>query len=494
MLSSRRGGGSVKRDLGALSEREHDVLIVGGGIHGVAAAGDAASRGLRVALVEAEDFGSGTSWNSLKTIHGGLRYLQTLDLKRMRESIRERRTLLRIAPALVRPLPFVVPTYGHGPKGREALALALLLNDAVSSDRNQDVPVERHIPRGRVLSRREVLDLFPGIAEAGLNGGAQWTDAQVQSSERLTMGFARAAADAGAVLCNHLSAVAFLRRGEAVIGIRGRDGLGGGDVEIRARVVLNAAGPGMDGVLALAKIVRPATPLLRAMNLVLARSLVAGHALGASSGGRFLFLVPWRDRSIVGTAYWPVETPEEGDVPAFLEEVRRAYPWAGLAAGDVAVVHRGRVPGHGGAGGLATRHQLLDHEALDGVPGLVSVQGVKYTTARGVAEEAIDLVLRRLGRPPAPCRTGVVPLDHARPLEGTLEERTRVAVREEMALTLRDAVLRRLDLGTGGPPAPGDVAAVEAILSEELGWSDARRAAERCALEGAYMNSGAQSG
>ena len=159
MLSSRRGGGSVKRDLGALSEREHDVLIVGGGIHGVAAAWDAASRGLRVGLVEAEDFGSGTSWNSLKTIHGGLRYLQTIDLKRMRESIRERRALLRIAPALVRPLPFVVPTYGHGAKGREALALALLLNDAVSSDRNRDLPGDQHIPRGRLLSRREVLDL-----------------------------------------------------------------------------------------------------------------------------------------------------------------------------------------------------------------------------------------------------------------------------------------------------------------------------------------------
>ncbi len=226
MLSSRRGGASVKRDLGALAEREHDVVIVGGGIHGVAAAWDAASRGLRVALVEAEDFGSGTSWNSLKTIHGGLRYLQTLDLKRMRESIRERRTLLRIAPALVRPLPFVVPTYGHGPKGREALGLGLWLNDVVSSDRNRGLPAERQIPHGRLLSRREVLDLFPGVPEDGLNGGASWTDAQVESSERLTIGFARAAADAGAVLCNHLAAVAFLRRGAAVTGIRGRDSLG----------------------------------------------------------------------------------------------------------------------------------------------------------------------------------------------------------------------------------------------------------------------------
>lgn len=494
MLSSGRGGASLKRDLGALTERELDVVIVGGGIHGVAAAWDAASRGIRVALVEADDFGSGTSWNSLKTIHGGLRYLQTLDLKRMRESIRERRALLRIAPALVRPLPFVVPTYGHGPKGREALALGLWLNDVVSRDRNRGLPAERQIPNGRLLSRRDVLDLFPGVPQGGLTGGASWTDAQVESSERLTIGFARAAADAGAVLCNHLAAVAFLRRGAAVTGIRGRDGLGGGEIDIRGRVVLNAAGPGMDGVLALAGIGRPATPLLRAVNLVLTRSLVAGHALGASSGGRFLFLVPWRDRSIVGTAYGPVDTPEQEDVPGFLEEARRAYPWARLGAGDVALVHRGRVPGRGGAGGLATRHQLLDHEALDGVPGLVSVQGVKYTTARGVAEEAIDLVLRRLGRPPTPCRTDAVPLEHARRLEGALEAQARLAVREEMALTLGDAILRRLDLGTAGRPAARDVDAVEGVLAAELGWNPDRRADERRALEGAYVNSGAQSG
>jgi glycerol-3-phosphate dehydrogenase len=106
----------VKRDLGALAAREHDVLVVGGGIHGAAAAWDAAQRGLKTALVEARDFGSGVSWNSLKTIHGGLRSLQTLDLRRLRESVRERRALLRIAPELVRPLPFLIPVRGHGPK------------------------------------------------------------------------------------------------------------------------------------------------------------------------------------------------------------------------------------------------------------------------------------------------------------------------------------------------------------------------------------------
>ncbi len=494
MLSSANEGGSVKRDLGALAEREHDLLIVGGGIHGVAAAWDAADRGLSVALVEADDFGSRTSWNSLKTIHGGLRYLQTLDLRRMRESIRERRTLLHIAPQLVRPLPFVVPSYGHGMKGREALAVALRLNDLVSADRNKGLPPEQRIPPGRLLSRGEVLELFPGIPAAGLNGGARWTDAQVESSERLTVGFVRAAAAAGAVLANHLEAETFLRSGSRVTGVRCRDRLGDAPIDVRARLVLNAAGPGMDSVLSLAGIARPATPLLRAANLVLSRNLAGSCALGAPTGTRLLFLVPWRDRSIVGTAYWPAPSPERDDASSLLEEARRAYPWAGLVAGDVTLVHRGLVPGRDGAAGLVTRHRLIDHERDDHVPGLISVQGVKYTTARGVAQEAIDLALSRLGRRGGRCRTASVRLAHACPLEGSLEARARIAARDEMALTLADAVLRRLDLGTSGTPEAADVDIAEAVLAAEHGWSPQHRATERIALQATYVNAGVQSG
>ncbi len=143
----------MRRDLAALEGREHDLLVVGGGIHGVAIAWDAAQRGLAVALVEGNDFGSGVSWNSLKTIHGGLRYLQKADLVRLRESVYERSALLRIAPALVKPLSFLVPTYGHGVKGREAMGLGLWLNDLLSVDRNSGLPPERRIGRGRLLSR-----------------------------------------------------------------------------------------------------------------------------------------------------------------------------------------------------------------------------------------------------------------------------------------------------------------------------------------------------
>jgi glycerol-3-phosphate dehydrogenase len=474
----------LKRDLLALADRTFDLLVVGGGIHGVAAAWDAAQRGLAVALVERDDFGSGVSWNSLKIIHGGLRYLQTGDLVRFRESVRERAALLRIAPALVKPLGFLVPTRGHGPKGREAMAVGLLLNDLLSADRNRGLPPESHIPRSRVLSSRETLALVPGLGAEGLNGGALWYDAQVQSSERLTIGFAHAAASAGAVLANHLEATRFLRDGSRVSGVRARDLATGQELEVRARVTLNAAGPGALDLLAKAGLGAPPLSFLRAMNLVFARPAGVGLGIGAPSGGRFLFLVPWRGQTLVGTAYEPAEVPEDShSVPAFLEEVRRAFPWADLRPQDLSLVHRGLVPGKGGAAGLRNRTLWLDHEGESGVPGLLSVIGVKYTTARGVAEAAVDLAARRLGRPLGRCRTAHTPLPRARPLAGTLEDQVREAVREEMAWSLGDALLRRLDIGTTGPPSEGVVERTTQVMAAELGWDALRLAAERGALE-----------
>jgi glycerol-3-phosphate dehydrogenase len=172
-------------------------------------------------------------------------------------------------------------------------------------------------------------------------------------------------------------------------------------------------------------------------------------------------------------------------VEAFFEEVRQAFPWAGLDRADVALVHRGRVPGDGGSAGLLTRSRLVDHEVEDGVPGLLSLLSVKYTTARGLAEQAVDLALRRLGRPPVRCRTATTPLPAARPLTGPLADRARHAVDQEAARGLTDAMLRRLDLGTAGAPASSDVAVVLEAMAGRLGWDEARCAAERQALQAA---------
>jgi glycerol-3-phosphate dehydrogenase len=476
----------VKRDLSALQAEPFDVLVVGGGIHGAACARDAAQRGLRTALVERADFGSGVSWNSLKTIHGGLRYLQTLDLRRMRASIAERRALLATAPDLVRPLGFVAPTYGHGRAGREALGLALRLNDLVGFDRNRGLPEAQRLPRGRLLERGELARLVPGLPLHGVSGGALWWDAQVSSSERLLLGLLHAADAAGARLANSCELTGLLRAADGRLrGARLHDHESGAAFEVRASVVLNCAGPQAPAVAALALPAPPPRPLLRAYNLVLGRAVVGPHGVGVRSDGRFLFAVPWNGVAMVGTAYEP-DGADQAGAAGFLEDCARAFPWFDLRPGDVRRVHAGLVPGRGGATGLETRTWLRDH-AADGAPGLISVQGVKYTTARGVAERAVDLALRALGRAGVRCRTAETRLDRARPLVGglcaSLDEAVRFAVREEQALHLGDVVLRRADLGSSGPPAPAVLEQVARVMATELGWDEARARAERRAYD-----------
>ena len=467
----------MKRELEALEAREWDLLVVGAGIHGAAVAWDAAERGLSVALVEREDFGAGTSWNSLKTIHGGMRHLQRLDVASLRESARERSTLLRIAAPLVAPLPFLVPCQGHGPRGRAALAAALFLTDALTWDRNRGLPPERSIPAGRTVSAAEARRLLPGLETRGLTGAALWHDAQALSSERLLLAFVHAAAESGAAVANHVEAVELLSASGRVAGAALRDGLSGRTLELRARAVVNAAGPWAEALVPARSGRSRRQPQLRARNLVLRRPADLAFAVGARSEGRFLFLVPWQGRALVGTSYEASEAPAS-DPLRFLEEASRAFPWAGIAPGDLALVHEGLVPGERDAAGLETRGRVVDHEQAGGPAGLVSVCGVKYTTARALAERAVDRVVARLGRPARACRTALTPLARARFLDGGLDERVRTAVREEMAVTLADSVLRRLDLGTAGPPAADELARVARVMAQELGW-DAARARRR---------------
>ena len=195
------------RDLDRLASTAYDVLVIGGGIHGLTCAYEAASRGLRVALVDAGDFGSATSFNHQKTAHGGLRSLQSLSLARAREAIRERRALARIAPWLLRPLPFIVGTYRSVTRSRLALRGAFAVDRWLSRDRNEGVEPELHLPAPRLLSRTTTMKLFPGIRAEQLTGGAQWYDYQMVESDRLTFAFAAAADRAGAVLATYVEAL-----------------------------------------------------------------------------------------------------------------------------------------------------------------------------------------------------------------------------------------------------------------------------------------------
>ncbi len=324
----------MQRDLRRLADTTFDLVVVGAGFYGALAAWDATLRGLSVALIDKGDFGGATSFNNLKTLHGGLRSLQSLNYPQMRLFIRERRALARVAPHLVRPMPFVAPTYRHPLRAATTLRVALRLNDLVANDRSEGIDDPAlHLPPSDVLSRDECLRLNPAIDPAGVTGGARWHDYQMRNADRMTLSFVVSAAEAGAATGNYVEATGAIRDDNRIAGVSARDVLTGDALTIRARTVLNAAGPWaaswLTGVVTAAH--PPAAGLSRAMNVV-TRQVPVAQACGGLASGRFLFLIPWRDVTLVGTSHDPYAgTPDQlsvtaRDVDIFMKDVARSVP------------------------------------------------------------------------------------------------------------------------------------------------------------------------
>jgi glycerol-3-phosphate dehydrogenase len=530
----------MQRDLRRLADTTFDLVIVGAGFYGAIAAWDATLRGLSVALVDKGDFGAGTSFNNLKTLHGGLRSLQSLNYPQMRLFIRERRALARIAPHLVRPMPFVAPTYRHPLRSAATLRVALMLNDAVASDRGDGIEDPAlHLPPSDIVSRDECLRLNPVIDPRGVTGGARWHDYQMRNADRMTFSFIVSAADAGAAVANYVEAAGVIREDNRMAGIHVRDAMSGDQFAIRARTIVNAAGPWaaawLRSVVTAAH--PPAAGLSRAMNVV-TRQVPVAQACGGVAGGRFLFLIPWRDVTLVGTSHDPYSgTPDQltvtaRDIEPFMRDVVEAFPRAGLSLADVRLVHRGLLPSQESRGPhvkLLRESTVLDHRR-DGAAGLISMFGVRYTTARQTAATAIDAVFADRGVEPPPCTTDVTPLAggdiasserltadaighadtipravvtrlahtygsryralldrmHADPaLAAPLGAQCPVtrgeilhAAEHEAAVTLADALIRRTEAGSAGHPGDDAIAAAVAVMAPLLGWDAARIAHE----------------
>lgn len=542
----------MTRDLGRLSDTTFDLLVIGAGIYGAAIAWDAAQRGLAVALVDKGDFAGATSANSLKTVHGGLRSLQRGAVGEMRLFVRERRALLRIAPHLVGPLSFVIPTSRHPVRNAPVMRIALALNDLLASDRNAGLIPEQHLHGGRLLSRDEVLRLAPELAPTKLTGGATWCDAQMRNSERLVLAFVQSAGHAGAITANHVAVERLVREGDRVIGAAVRDTLTGTALDVRARLTVNASGAWAASLSGAATGQSP-TALLpsisRALNVVTPRPS-SGPAVGGVSEGRFFFKVPWRGLTMYGTSHDPFEAPPDAARPSpspvesLLRDVNRAFPGAPVSMDEVSLVHWGLLPSVPSTGPHVqlSKHSVVRDHRAQGVNGLVTVIGVRYTTARQTAQDAVDLACRLLGRSASPCRTALTPLHggdfadaaalHAQvrqawpsasagdverlvrnygsrvgdvlPLLGevggatTLSSSCRVtvaeirhAVRRELALTLTDAVVRRTEAGSAGHPGRAAATMAGEVMAGELGWDGARIARETAALDDYYAPVGA---
>ena len=400
------------RNIARLTSSSYDLVVVGGGIYGACAAWEGALRGLRVALVEAGDFGSATSRNSLRTLHGGLRHLQRLDLKRMRESIRERREWLRLAPHLTRPLRFILPTHGQGLRGPLVMRTALWLNDIVSADRNRGVRPDRRLARGAVLSEAAAREALPGIELPGCNGAAAWHDAVCLDTERLLLSVVSAAAAAGAHVVNYVRATGLLAHHGRIRGIRARDELSGREMELRARFVINAAGPWVEDWLP-AGAGRPKAPMFRASRAfnLLTRPLPFSDGIGLTvrAHGRIdttYFILPWNGHSLIGTRHLRCDpsTRSSGvmreEVLAFVSDLNTVLGQHRLTGADVHGVFSGLLPeeeDHSGTEVALERDpQVIDHEPA-GLRGLQSIVGVKWTIAPAVAAHAVSKVCRQLG-------------------------------------------------------------------------------------------------
>ncbi len=540
----------MRRDLAALAAGTFDLLVIGGGIYGATAAWDATLRGLSVAIIDRGDFGGGTSFNSAKTVHGGVRALQSGDVAALRRFIRERRALSRVLPHLVQPLPFVIPTRRGIVRNRTLLRLYFAINDLLGRDRNAELDGALRLPPSRLLSREECLALNPLIDPHGVTGGIEWHDCQMYNCDRVHFSFIASAVEGGTVAANYVEATTALMRGSAVEGVHACDRLNGEFLDIRARVVLNAAGPWapeLSGRLVADAGGHLCSRLSKAMNFVIASPLPGPHAVGGEYDGRFLFVAPWREFAIIGTSYDRHDGNADGpalvrhEIDRFVTATNRTFPGLGLHSGDIRLIHRGLLPVTRGGNGVKreTNSTIVDHRR-DGIQGLISVLGVRYTTARNTAERTVDLTVDQLQRSAPPCRTAVTPLvggdvpdldaflrDATDPSDGTIPVATRrrlartygtrhravlerlrqsederaalgatcsvtagevrYAVREEMAVRLSDALLRRTEAGSAGFPGEDALASAARVMAGELGWTRERIASEISAARRPYQ-------
>ncbi|KAA3659245.1 MAG: glycerol-3-phosphate dehydrogenase/oxidase [Calditrichaeota bacterium] len=557
----------MKREIEQLASREWDVLIVGGGIYGAWALWDATLRGLSAALIEKDDFGGATSSNSLKIIHGGLRYLQHLDIKRMRESIHERKVLMRVAPQFVHPLPCVMPTYGHGVKGREVMSVAMKMNDLIGIDRNKGCDPQKTLPAGKSISKDELLHILPGLDETNLTGGAVWYDCQVYNSERLLISVIKSAVEKGAMAVNHTEVLNFITEENKVVGVSIRDNISGTNYKLKSKIVLNTSGPWINNLFSRLNGHRPAEEfkLSKAMNLVVNKRLTKEYAAGIPSkfefkdadavinkGSRLLFFTPWRDYTLIGTTHVPWSgNPDEfavteEDITTFLDEFNQAYPAMAIRRDEV-IYHYGGLLPMDDNGEVKTEHdvkltkhyKLIDHQKLNGLEGMVSILGVKYTTARDVAVKSVNVLMKKLhkrgrSRTERENISGGAIADFSHYLEEEQAKRpwgldqetvahliynfgkdyTRVltllndneswsekvsadssvlkaeiihGIREEMAVHLTDVIKRRTDLGSAGYPGDEAAQCCAEIMAAELGWNDERKQNELDMLKKSYQ-------
>jgi glycerol-3-phosphate dehydrogenase len=521
----------MKRFMDDYKNESFDVLVIGGGITGAAVAYDAASRGLSVALVEKNDFGWATSAATSKVIHGGLRYLKTFEFGLVRESLNERRILGNIAPTYVYPIPFMFinPTF--------VMKIGLFIYDLLAFDKKFTWDKSKKIPNHYPLSREEVIEKVPNAKREGLKGAWVYYDCQNIFPERMTLTFLKSAIHYGATVSNYTKVEDFfITEGNKVSGIVVRDLVNNRSHTIKGKLTINCSGPWADIVLKLAKKGDSHDKIRRSEGIhLIVRNLINNQAVGAMTRTGHFFLIPWRGYSLIGTTdkEYP-GTPDEyhvtrQSIQELLDTVNRHFGNNNpIQYNDVLFSYGGLRPlldsQEEDVHTITRKYEIYDH-ADEGLTGLITVEGGKYTTSRNLAQNVLKIVEKRLGKKLGKCRTHKQRLigceienmgkfidsikkengdfknttveylgrnygteyDNVLNLarqdkrlaeivndDGELLAQVVYAVREEMALSLADIVLRRTGICTLGNPGREVLESVAAVAARELNWDGAR--------------------
>lgn len=515
-----------------IPETIFDVIVIGAGINGAGIARDAAMRGLTVLLLDKGDIGGGTSSFSTRLIHGGLRYLEHGELGLVRESLRERETLMRIAPHLVRPLPLLIPIYEEARRGPWTMRAGMIAYDLLSFDKS--------LPRHQMLNKAETLDKLPALNPQGLLGGAVYYDAQVEFAERLVLENALAAVALHARILTYARVDKVVVEDARVRGVEFTNELTGERHWSRGEIILNAAGPWVDRLLE--KAVANSPQLIggtKGSHIIVAPFKGAPRCaiyVEAETDHRPFFIIPWNGNYLIGTTDTRYDRDldqvriETEEIDYLLGETNRIIPPANLSRESILYTYSGVRPlpftGDKGEAGITRRHFIRRHHPI---ANLFSIVGGKLTTYRSLAEEAVDLVFKELGRGAAKCSTAEVPLPGAATTETTpsfeefikdferssgfspaVSERllriygTRssellkmtttdstlaaifdpetsaiaaevvYAFKHELARTLADCLLRRTMVGLNSTLGMNAVEAAARVARDHLGWPDER--------------------
>jgi glycerol-3-phosphate dehydrogenase len=384
------------RTLERFRTEQFDVLIVGAGVTGAGCALDAASRGLNVALVEQRDIASGTSSRSSKLIHGGLRYLEQLNFRLVKEALRERSLLIkRLAPHLVRPVRFLYPLQ-HRVWERLYVGAGILLYDLLASLGGNPLPRHRH------LSRKKAKQIIPSLNEKTLVGGIQYSDAQVDDA-RHTLAVARTAAAHGVSIASSMRVTGLLREsGGRVTGVRALCLETGEEFEIAARHVINSTGVWTDAIENMAGNLQVDVTASKGIHLVIPKDRIEGHSgMIIRTPTSVLFLIPWGEHWLIGTTdtKWNLDlahpAASAGDIEYLLSQINTVLVDP-LTVDDVEGVYAGLRPLLTGESD-ATSKLSREHGVWHTAPGLTTVAGGKYTTYRVMAEDAVDAAVKDLG-------------------------------------------------------------------------------------------------